>query len=448
MKQCRDYIHQDKTSEWCKAYPDSRISSKAKKIAAACKEASSKPDKEGWHNNINGGDNGTRRDSRIKHAHEELRKAVNKEDKSRDNKVNELMRLGWGLHALQDIAINGKATGFEWENFAWSLREVKELTMIYIKSYCDGCVISTEELAKEALNILYVNNIEFLEQVIQYAKLCNFVYINDHEKIENLIKTIALPLDEKEDKEIQLLDDSNDHGNFNKYFHLIVIKEPDKKRVIIAFRGTETKRDIWVTDLRLWFFNNFPDRIDRRCSPLIEEIISSHKNHEIIFIGHSLGGALAKLYAFRYHKKVIAFDPIAFKFLPDFLLDRFSSFDNQDFSLVTNFVTDTDSAQTLPEWLTNWIKSSKYVHMGIEYEEQVGSNNYIISIKKHSMEAIYNYLLDLKKHFDTVKENASLLSHGGLFAQVGVLQNLEKLNDELEEKMQEVRSSTSMLFTV
>lgn len=155
-------------------------------------------------------------------------------------------------------------------------------------------------------------------QMAVMAGICDYAYITPSDPVPRDLRYLQGHIDERFHK----------HGH--NFTAIVVRLKPDC--IVIAFRGTWR---IWTdidTDLNLAsdtvlfvatrsekdarklankLHNTLPFWIGKEGNGLfgyVQEVFKAYPNHRVIFAGHSLGGALAKLCALKYDRQAITFN--------------------------------------------------------------------------------------------------------------------------------------------
>lgn len=370
-------IHKHRTFEWCR---DSKFvdEKEAQKIADFCNRADQeKKEEEGWRTNTHGGIDGTSGDSRVNHAVQELGKAITRKRGPKKHRRRDVCeRLGNGLCALQNIFPREQTEYFACHEQRKEF--TKRLTLFYLQAYHDDSELNHTQISSEVIKAIYLENEALLHDALEYAELSRLSYIKRREEIESEMKK-ELP------GSYELWFDSKDVmkglsiKSSSRYFRAIVAVDSARRRVIVAFRGTHTKRDIFISDRRLWIQDSLPSRVEGRCNKFIEyvfkEIEARYPRYEVIFTGHSLGGALAKIYALHKGKSAIVFDPLDISELKI----------TGDYSRIKNVV-----------FYSSALSASTFVHMGIKKEKKHGAKNYSVRISEDSI--IEDFVEFFKSH--------------------------------------------------
>lgn len=218
--------------------------------------------------------------------------------------------------------------------------------------------------------------------LIDFAKLCNISYLSSDKVVEGFY---SRPINNTSEESVFYKCDAPPTlYSCDRDSQMYVCKYDNK--LSITFRGTESGRDI-LTDLNLilvelplknleekedvaevhWgFYNQFSE-----LKPNIDKIVKEYYdtadtvNKEIIFSGHSLGGALATISALNYANKYpdITVDCITLG-SPRVGNNKFAEMFNKSVSSSYRFVNDNDPIPCLPTawrykhvkgcvWLTN-----------------------------------------------------------------------------------------------
>jgi hypothetical protein len=164
---------------------------------------------------------------------------------------------------------------------------------------------------------------------------------------------------------------------------VMVGKDIDDETLIVAFRGTESKDDIF-TDLKINRVMLPLFRMPDELCPLIhsgfyEQFFSVNKYLEedikekdkIVFTGHSLGGALATIgslyYSFQYPEKDISCVTFGSPRVGD---DRFAYYFNDRVTNSYRYVNDNDPVPCLPtRWRFKHVDGLQWLNQDVVQEE-------------------------------------------------------------------------------
>lgn len=111
----------------------------------------------------------------------------------------------------------------------------------------------------------------FAADAFEYAVLAQNAYARPHQ-------WLALPDD------VSLIAECP-NDEIGLAYSIFVRQEPGKKEYVFAFRGTEDRLD--------WAHGNFRFDQQERAEPIVRRFVEAHPADDIVFVGHSLGGALA-----------------------------------------------------------------------------------------------------------------------------------------------------------
>lgn len=221
----------------------------------------------------------------------------------------------------------------------------------------------------------------FTKHVLKdFAKLCNIAYLSNDEVHEHFT---SRPFNKEEhssvfyncDEEPKLYSCARDSQMYVCHYNGMLS---------ITFRGTESARDI-ITDLNIiqvkmpikymmennqpevhWgFYNQFSE-----LKPEIDEIIEEYRetnnnfNKEIIFSGHSLGGALATIAALNYGMEYPDLQVNCVTFgSPRVGDEKFANYFNKIVKNSYRFVNDNDPIPCIPTaWRYQHVKGCVWLH--------------------------------------------------------------------------------------
>ena len=211
-----------------------------------------------------------------------------------------------------------------------------------------------------------------------YARLCNLSYRSGEEMCETY-KTRPY----NQNDQCSVLYHCNKEPEFFscKNDSQMYICKYDKKLSVI-FRGTESKRDV-LTDLNIiqvkmpisntkeeeyphvhWGFYNQFQQLEPQLNKVLAEYNSSNNEREIVFSGHSLGGALATIAALKYAEQYpelevncVTFgsprvgNPIFAKYFDEYVNDSY------------RFVNDNDPVPCVPSaWRYKHVKGCRWLY--------------------------------------------------------------------------------------
>ena len=221
----------------------------------------------------------------------------------------------------------------------------------------------------------------FTKHVLKdFAKLCNIAYLSNDEVHENFISR-PFNLEEHSsvfyncDDEPKLYSRERDSQMYVCHYNGMLS---------ITFRGTESARDI-ITDLNIiqvkmpikymmekdqpevhWgFYNQF-----KELKPDIDKIIEEYResdhnfNKEVVFSGHSLGGALATISALHYGMKYPDLHVNCVTFgSPRVGDERFANYFDKIVKNSYRFVNDNDPIPCIPTaWRYQHVKGCIWLH--------------------------------------------------------------------------------------
>ena len=211
-----------------------------------------------------------------------------------------------------------------------------------------------------------------------FARLCNLSYRSSEEMGKNY-KDRPYNLNDQCsvlyhcDKEPDFFSRKNDSQMY--------ICKYDKKLSVI-FRGTESKRDV-LTDLNIiqikmpisntkegeypevhWGFYNQFQSLESDLDKALCEYTSNDNEREVVFSGHSLGGALATIAALKYAKQYPGLDVNCVTFgSPRVGNPTFAKHFDESVNESYRFVNDNDPVPCVPSaWRYKHVKGCKWLY--------------------------------------------------------------------------------------